>query len=160
MINTQSDISCKEISQIFLFSKNLNSNYFQLVFFSFQAKTTKKLVLRLECGKCKRRLQVPIKRTKHFELGGDKKRKGQMIQFQKLLSRQLFQDSFFLLCGHISHFAMYDVKIYKKISPIPSALIKCVKFYFSKKLVKLEVFLSQIIATNTVIWCRMFIPIE
>jgi large subunit ribosomal protein L44e len=38
-------------------------------------------VLRLECGKCKRRLQVPLKRTKHFELGGDKKRKGQMIQF-------------------------------------------------------------------------------
>ena len=25
--------------------------------------------------------QVPIKRTKHFELGGEKKRKGQMIQF-------------------------------------------------------------------------------
>ena len=47
----------------------------------FQAKTTKKLVLRLECSKCKRRQQVPIKRTKHFELGGDKKRKGQMIQF-------------------------------------------------------------------------------
>ena len=50
-------------------------------FFVFQAKTTKKLVLRLECTVCKRRQQVPIKRTKHFELGGDKKRKGQMIQF-------------------------------------------------------------------------------
>jgi hypothetical protein len=25
--------------------------------------------------------QIPIKRTKHFELGGEKKRKGQMIQF-------------------------------------------------------------------------------
>merc|ERR1712113_22905 len=46
-----------------------------------KAKTTKKLVLRLECTQCKRRQQVPIKRTKHFELGGDKKRKGQMIQF-------------------------------------------------------------------------------
>merc|ERR1711976_990204 len=46
-----------------------------------KAKTTKKLVLMLECSKCKRRMQVPIKRTKHFELGGDKKRKGQMIQF-------------------------------------------------------------------------------
>ena len=52
-----------------------------LFVFDFQAKTTKKLVLRLECSKCKRRQQVPIKRTKHFELGGDKKRKGQMIQF-------------------------------------------------------------------------------
>ena len=48
---------------------------------AFQAKTTKKIVLRLECLKCKRRHQVPLKRTKHFELGGDKKRKGQMIQF-------------------------------------------------------------------------------
>ena len=47
----------------------------------FQAKTTKKLVLRLECSSCKMRQQCPIKRTKHFELGGDKKRKGQMIQF-------------------------------------------------------------------------------
>merc|ERR1712083_1192892 len=46
-----------------------------------KAKTTKKLVLRLESSKCKRRQQVPIKRTKHFEVGGDKKRKGQMIQF-------------------------------------------------------------------------------
>lgn len=47
----------------------------------FQAKTTKKIVLRMECQDCKRRIQVPIKRAKHFELGGDKKRKGQMIQF-------------------------------------------------------------------------------
>merc|ERR1711953_1112489 len=38
-----------------------------------KAKTTKKLVLRLECTECKRRMQCPIKRTKHFELGGDKK---------------------------------------------------------------------------------------
>merc|ERR1712053_16376 len=46
-----------------------------------KAKTTKKLVLRLECTECKWKNQVPIKRTKHFELGGEKKRKGQMIQF-------------------------------------------------------------------------------
>merc|ERR1712116_62159 len=46
-----------------------------------KAKTTKKLVLRMECSVCKWRNQVPIKRTKHFELGGEKKRKGQMIQF-------------------------------------------------------------------------------
>ena len=47
----------------------------------FQAKTTKKIVLRMECLECKRRVQVALKRAKHFELGGDKKRKGQMIQF-------------------------------------------------------------------------------
>merc|ERR1711879_803181 len=46
-----------------------------------KAKTTKKLVLRLECTECKWKNQCPIKRTKHFELGGEKKRKGQMIQF-------------------------------------------------------------------------------
>merc|ERR1712198_193084 len=49
--------------------------------FRKKAKTTKKLVLKLECSKCKLKRQLPIKRCKHFELGGDKKRKGQMIQF-------------------------------------------------------------------------------
>merc|ERR1711902_277025 len=46
-----------------------------------KAKTTKKIVLRMECSECKYRKQVALKRCKHFELGGDKKRKGQMIQF-------------------------------------------------------------------------------
>merc|ERR1712071_220702 len=46
-----------------------------------KAKTTKKIVLRMECTECKVRKQIPLKRCKHFELGGDKKRKGQMIQF-------------------------------------------------------------------------------
>merc|ERR1712004_460083 len=38
--------------------------------FHKKAKTTRKIVLRMECQECK-----------HFELGGDKKKKGQMIQF-------------------------------------------------------------------------------
>lgn len=46
-------------------------------------KTTKKIMQRLECiepnGRSKRMLAV--KRWKHFDLGGDKKRKGQEIQF-------------------------------------------------------------------------------
>ncbi|XP_011409557.2 PREDICTED: 60S ribosomal protein L44-like [Amphimedon queenslandica] len=49
--------------------------------FRKKAKTTKKVVLRMECTTCKKKTQVPLKRCKHFELGGDKKRKGQMIQF-------------------------------------------------------------------------------
>ncbi|KAL1386081.1 hypothetical protein pipiens_012865 [Culex pipiens pipiens] len=49
--------------------------------FGKKAKTTKKIVLRMECVDCKYRKQTPLKRCKHFELGGDKKRKGQMIQF-------------------------------------------------------------------------------
>lgn len=49
--------------------------------FKKKAKTTKKIVLRLECSECKHRHQLPIKRCKHFEIGGEKKRKGQMIQF-------------------------------------------------------------------------------
>ena len=49
----------------------------------FQAKTTKKIVLRLECVEpnCRSKRMLAIKRCKHFELGGDKKRKGQVIQF-------------------------------------------------------------------------------
>merc|ERR1712033_45319 len=49
--------------------------------FHKKAKTTKKVVLRMECTECKKKKLLPIKRCKHFELGGDKKRKGQMIQF-------------------------------------------------------------------------------
>ncbi|EDV27097.1 ribosomal protein L44 [Trichoplax adhaerens] len=49
--------------------------------FHKKAKTTKKIVLRLECTETKARKMMALKRCKHFELGGDKKRKGQMIQF-------------------------------------------------------------------------------
>merc|ERR1712241_1175021 len=49
--------------------------------FRKKAKTTKKIVLRMLCIKCNYKKQIAIKRTKHFELGGDKKRKGQMIMF-------------------------------------------------------------------------------
>merc|ERR1711882_21580 len=48
--------------------------------FRKKAKTTQKIVLKMECNKCRIKSQVPLKRCKHFELGGDKKRKGQMIQ--------------------------------------------------------------------------------
>merc|ERR1712088_982739 len=50
-----------------------------------KAKTTKKIVLKMECtfGKDKKKYVTmkPIKRCKSFELGGDKRKKGQMIQF-------------------------------------------------------------------------------
>uniref|UniRef100_A0A0N4Z3N0 60S ribosomal protein L44 n=1 Tax=Parastrongyloides trichosuri TaxID=131310 RepID=A0A0N4Z3N0_PARTI len=49
--------------------------------FRKKAKTTKKIVLRMECTECKHRIQLPIKRCKHFELGGQKKSRGQVIQF-------------------------------------------------------------------------------
>merc|ERR1711976_719296 len=49
--------------------------------FHKKAKTTKKIVLKMECTVCKYRKQLPIKRCKHFESGGDRKKKGQMIQF-------------------------------------------------------------------------------
>ena len=39
------------------------------------------VIFRLECTDCKRKDQVTIKRCKHFELGGEKKKKGQMLQF-------------------------------------------------------------------------------
>src|SRR3984885_12287525 len=37
--------------------------------FHKKAKTTKKVVLRLECVKCKTKAQLALKRCKHFELG-------------------------------------------------------------------------------------------
>mmetsp|Transcript_3763 Transcript_3763/g.6434 ORF Transcript_3763/g.6434 Transcript_3763/m.6434 type:complete len:105 (-) Transcript_3763:69-383(-) len=40
--------------------------------FHKKAKTTRKIVLRLECKKCKTKKQLCIKRTKHFELGAKK----------------------------------------------------------------------------------------
>ena len=37
--------------------------------FHKKAKTTKKVVLRLECTVCKTKAQLALKRCKHFELG-------------------------------------------------------------------------------------------
>ncbi|CAO2601726.1 60S ribosomal protein L36a [Lemmus lemmus] len=44
--------------------------------FRKKAKTTKKIV-----PNCRSKRMLAIKRCKHFELGGDKKRKGQVTQF-------------------------------------------------------------------------------
>ncbi|KAI7318920.1 hypothetical protein KC315_g9899 [Hortaea werneckii] len=49
--------------------------------FHKKAKTTKKVVLRLECTSCKTKAQLSLKRCKHFELGGDKKTKGAALVF-------------------------------------------------------------------------------
>ncbi|KDQ13728.1 hypothetical protein BOTBODRAFT_366584 [Botryobasidium botryosum FD-172 SS1] len=49
--------------------------------FHKKAKTTKKIVLRLECTVCKYKMQLALKRCKHFELGGEKKTKGAALQF-------------------------------------------------------------------------------
>jgi ribosomal protein L44E len=40
---------------------------------SAQAKTTKKVTLRLECKECKYKMQLPLKRCKKFEIGAPKK---------------------------------------------------------------------------------------
>jgi large subunit ribosomal protein L44e len=44
--------------------------------FHKKAKTTKKVVLRLECKECKYKSQIKLKRTKHFELGAKKEATG------------------------------------------------------------------------------------
>ena len=44
--------------------------------FHKKAKTTKKIVLNLQCQICKTRHMHAIKRCKHFEIGGEKKTKG------------------------------------------------------------------------------------
>jgi large subunit ribosomal protein L44e len=43
--------------------------------FRKKAKTTKKVVLRLECTVCGYKLQKTLKRCKHFELANEKKKK-------------------------------------------------------------------------------------
>ncbi|KAH9849576.1 ribosomal protein L44-domain-containing protein [Lenzites betulinus] len=53
--------------------------------FHKKAKTTKKVVLRLECTVCKYKMQLSLKRCKHFELGGEKKTKGAALQFVRPL---------------------------------------------------------------------------
>lgn len=40
---------------------------------TLQAKTTKKITLRMECKECKYKHQQPIKRCKKFEIGAPKK---------------------------------------------------------------------------------------
>jgi len=57
--------------------------------FHKKAKTTKKVVLRLECNVCKYKMQLALKRCKHFELGGDKKTKGAALVFWCSLSCRL-----------------------------------------------------------------------
>merc|ERR1712017_25820 len=49
--------------------------------FHKKVKTTKKIVLKLTCNECKHVNQLAIKRCKHFELGGDKKSKGNPLQY-------------------------------------------------------------------------------
>ncbi|KAI6012144.1 hypothetical protein PISMIDRAFT_677087, partial [Pisolithus microcarpus 441] len=49
--------------------------------FHKKAKTTKKVVLKLECTVCKHKKQLALKRCKHFELGGEKKTKGAALTF-------------------------------------------------------------------------------
>jgi len=49
--------------------------------FHKKAKTTKKVVLRLECTSCKYKAQMVIKRCKHFELGAERKVKNQALTF-------------------------------------------------------------------------------
>ncbi|KAK7802602.1 LOW QUALITY PROTEIN: hypothetical protein U0070_010686 [Myodes glareolus] len=52
--------------------------------FQKKAKTTK-IVLKLECVQpnCRSKRMLAIKRCKHFELGGDKKRKGQVASWER-----------------------------------------------------------------------------
>merc|ERR1712110_387939 len=52
--------------------------------FHKKAKTTKKIVLNMQCNTCKQYHQIPIKRTKHFELGGDTKTKGKPFSIKRI----------------------------------------------------------------------------
>ncbi|TBU45150.1 zinc-binding ribosomal protein [Dichomitus squalens] len=70
--------------------------------FHKKAKTTKKVVLRLECTVCKYKMQLSLKRCKHFELGGEKKTKGAALQFVSIPLYPLVRTTFVLiLCAVI-----------------------------------------------------------
>ncbi|UJR09272.1 hypothetical protein I4U23_013517 [Adineta vaga] len=49
--------------------------------FHKKSKTTKKIVLRLECSECHHIHQVALKRTRVFILGGEKKKKDEVEQW-------------------------------------------------------------------------------
>ena len=66
-----------------IMTANSGSGWQTKPIFCKKAKTAKKIVLRLECveSNCRSKRMLAIQRCKHFELGGDKKRKGQVNQF-------------------------------------------------------------------------------
>lgn len=57
----------------FLSCSILTPSTSKLNFFLIQAKTTKKITIRLECKECKAKKQLVLKRCKHFEIGEKKK---------------------------------------------------------------------------------------
>ncbi|TFY68472.1 hypothetical protein EVG20_g3545 [Dentipellis fragilis] len=63
--------------------------------FHKKAKTTKKVVLRLECTVCKYKMQLSLKRCKHFELGGEKKDEGRCAYLLSFFERMILRH----LCG-------------------------------------------------------------
>ena len=77
--------------------------------FHKKAKTTKKVVLRLECTVCKYKMQLPLKRCKHFELGGDKKTKGAALQF---VSVMILDVRYSLLTSYSNFFYFCPLPIY------------------------------------------------
>ncbi|KAF5141248.1 60s ribosomal protein l44 [Vairimorpha ceranae] len=46
-----------------------------------KAKLTKKIMLKLECPKCKKIQQRVCKRAKHVVMGGEKKRKNEALEY-------------------------------------------------------------------------------
>ncbi|OAF70259.1 60S ribosomal protein L44, partial [Intoshia linei] len=57
-----------------------------------KAKNTKKITLKLECSSCKRKKMQHIKRCKHFELGGEKKKKYHILQDKVFMTDNLSKD--------------------------------------------------------------------
>ncbi|XP_042406177.1 uncharacterized protein LOC121996312 isoform X1 [Zingiber officinale] len=77
-----------------------------------QAKTTKKIVLTLQCQSCKHYSRHPIKRCKHFEIGGDKKGKGTSLFLFVFFPN--FRSSNYMLCGTASEPQECDWKVLRR----------------------------------------------
>jgi hypothetical protein len=83
---------------------NCNSRYRSLAT-AHSHKQTKKVVLRLECTVCKVKHQLVLKRTKHFELGGDKK------QVSNLGPRIRSPLNFLARCRHLFLSSLYGLEM-------------------------------------------------
>lgn len=68
----------------------------------------------MECTECKYRKQIPLKRCKHFELGGDKKRKVSTNMFEKIFKYKIlnFELTELLFSGSNDSVLNYPLNIF------------------------------------------------
>uniref|UniRef100_A0AAY4DLE5 60S ribosomal protein L36a n=1 Tax=Denticeps clupeoides TaxID=299321 RepID=A0AAY4DLE5_9TELE len=109
--------------------------------FRKKAKTTKKIVLRLECVEpnCRSKRMLAIKRCKHFELGGDKKRKVRTRLYLDVVEDGLTL-IFFLLFFFRARSSSSELDLGKMFTSVFNKVLKmkCSVCFFYSSLWKIE----------------------